>query len=660
MKMKQHINLVLITAFMLLFTACSKEAQTTETTFMLSTASFNSAQASGGILIAGTNGVESFQIARRYTEGESYDVAIPFGTWKILGIIWEGPEIMTGTSKCAAVINQDLFQAEATVDLTFNSFNCTRPVFQPTRNQESYITGARFNFKPLNLIGCSSLSSSECTTNFKPDGMSKSYKIALASYNSSSEVKSATLYSKCINMIGSAGSLLRVPMLINSEAKIVTFIDAYEKENCENKDRPGVPNFGYLLSDVAHNTGGYYKKTDLFKDGQVIFFADNILGNGDGAALIGKLPTNYRDCSNGSGTHCMGLEDPDAYELDNQASVQITGDPSYTSYITAGGDYFNPIKPDEVIKSFGEIFGRPQGVTSKNDDGDNKKGRIEEIKRVYLGPVSAALAKMGIKSCEDIANSAGRSINISLPFNNESVDIYIGTPKINTILAHNINSGDYPFRIEIYGVSDKGYFSEAFESSCLQKYGYLHTQSDETEDGINETSSSEFYYKDSGEFRSSQYEYYSRSEKDNGEEGRSAIRIQGTGTDGGLEVWSGRYGFYLDSASNLTEFYSRNFGKKFPGSDILGVGSAMFNGNATIANNITEAQMNIFGSANLYQGCYNPPKFDLNNNGIEFNTIYSGCMSESTGVAGNNDALFLQGGPDAIKLGGLMLYDTYK
>ncbi len=659
--MKNRFNSILLLALTLLFTSCSKEVQTTETTFMLSTASFTSAQASGGILITGTNGVDSFQIATQYTDGQSYDVAIPFGTWNIMGIIWEGPENMTGASKCAAVINKDLFQSEETVDLTFNSVNCTRPVFQQARNKDPSITGIEYRFKPLQLIGCSSLNSSECKNFYKPDGMSKSYKIALASYNSSNEIRKPTLYSQCMNMdLSNTLSLPpNLPILIGSQAKIVTLIDAYEKEDCKNEDRSDKPDYGYLLSDIPQETGGYYNKTDIDYDGQVYFFADNILGNGYGEALIGKLPTNYKDCANGTGSHCLKLEGPDSYELDNNNAKQITGSPSQPDYTDSNGDYENPIKPDEIIKSFGEVFGLPSGVTSEDND-HNKEGIIEDITKVYLGPVNAALAKMGIKNCQDIGNSVGRNFSISLPYNNEVVEVSISSPEVSRVLGHNISSGDYPFRIEIYGINDKGYFSQALESSCLQKYGYLHTQSDEIKDGINESSSSEFYYKDLGEFMTSEYEYYSRSQKDNGEQGRSAIRIQGTGAAEGLKVWSGRYGFYLDSSSNLTEFYSKNFGEKFAGSDVLGVGSAMFNGDATISSNIAEAQMNIFGSSNLYEGCYNPPKFDLNNNGIEFNTIYSGCMTDSTDGPGNNDTLFLQGGPNAIKIGGLIAYDTYK
>lgn len=159
MKTKSSLLFILIAAFFLTSCGAKKTAATLEVS--TSALSVSNSTYTGGLVIMGTNGKESFTlpIPSGTGSGNSVTLELSRSTWTFSAIGWEGATKFQGNSKCGSQ-TVDLNQDEQTVALSIDYAKCATQT--AVFGSSSYRVGN--SFIPLKIATCGWLYETDGTT----------------------------------------------------------------------------------------------------------------------------------------------------------------------------------------------------------------------------------------------------------------------------------------------------------------------------------------------------------------------------------------------------------------------------------------------------------------------------------------------------------------
>ena len=116
------MNGFILVTLLILLSACSGKMEDPVST-KVTVAGLAVAGQNGGILLAGTNLDESHTFIQDISEDPS--IVLEKGTWKFVGIAWDGASgKMTGTNRCAVVNQVEIQPPSASIALNFTTTNC--------------------------------------------------------------------------------------------------------------------------------------------------------------------------------------------------------------------------------------------------------------------------------------------------------------------------------------------------------------------------------------------------------------------------------------------------------------------------------------------------------------------------------------------------------
>ncbi len=509
--MKTYLLLSLI--YLLL--SCSKDSGI-GTTAKIQISGVDKLASPGGIVIFGRNksSDKRFQIAHPSLSTTSFELELSTGDWEIAGIIWEGPEVMTGASVCA-LIDQSI-QSDSSINLEFKAGHCLKSFFSPstniisgaTLNSTESLTGEVSYFKKTTFKSCRNFIESGANCQDEHTGMTRDFKLVIPSFNDTNGTKAKGIKSICLNMEDQSYNP-NIPIKLSS-SQLQFLIESYDEDDCNKYEDYKGANYGYQLK--LHRAGpfeGFYmadsKHIASGPSENLISFADNIFGIADGNALIGSIPIADPTCS--SSTHCLSHlgSSADMYDLEYNFMV-------------------NSSTPFRVIET---LFGLPNTLyyDSGSSDGIEEDGFIQEISRSYLGPVNSYFALKGIKNCSDIISNIGKSFAFKL-LDGEEIRLAIKAPTTPTI-DFGGTSYSNTFKIEL--VFEDGH--QTIETACGSDTGrFISKEVGYNDLGQLEKNYIDLYYKAQGGIDDSYYELYSYQYIDNNNYSVAATSLKGLGS----------------------------------------------------------------------------------------------------------------------------------
>lgn len=140
--MKAINRLFLFTFILSSFLSCSGKSGKTETSFEVKLGGLSSitSVAGGGAMLYGNSAAGNFGMRLDTIGGDVLTLDIPNGNWNFSLVIWDGdhdaipgtPAVpLTGLTRCAVSLGNELAGGEVTILLSASNGNCTDPVFSP-------------------------------------------------------------------------------------------------------------------------------------------------------------------------------------------------------------------------------------------------------------------------------------------------------------------------------------------------------------------------------------------------------------------------------------------------------------------------------------------------------------------------------------------------